>query len=625
MRFIFDINDPLFEECSNGNYPIFFTKQSHRYLHNIGQTLVLAYSPEKKAVLPFRLWSSKFLKFATCTYQPLRDGHPLLPLEEKEVLEEFIKEIKRTKICDRITASDNTAIFQVSPEEVISAPFGTYKLSLKGKNNEDLLAGFQARYRTAIRQAAAIPIKIVYGEGVFEDFYKLHIFTMQRSGQHIQTRSYFKNYFDTLPDNTLMSVAYHEDIPVGALLVIYTKHSAQYLYGCSSDDTKASGAIKYLHADAMNQLLKKGVEEYDFVGARLSEITDSKLKGIQEFKSRFGTTLQKGYMWKKDIYPLKCKLFDSLLKIKLKISGQKYPYDIIDQELLKQQAKENHPSSQFNIASIKRNLKKTISREELVTQLQENGLQKGDNILVHSSLSKIGNVDGGALTVIDALLETIGEKGTITIPTFSYINTMLHTTEVSEYFFDPLNTPSVVGAISEKFRKMTGVERSLHPTHSCASLGPLAKQITKDHLNADTNFGPETPFGKLRQFKGKLVGIGITIGHTTFYHSLEDYYPDEFKGAYLPQPFPIKIKTPSGIKEKMIFIHSPTFHLNRIDKNEAIEKWFTAHLTEKQILHTGKLGEGNIWWMDLELLFNELLELKKKGISIYNVPAIESN
>ncbi|MGZ4098677.1 MAG: hypothetical protein ACXVNM_07350, partial [Bacteroidia bacterium] len=108
-------------------------------------------------------------------------------------------------------------------------------------------------------------------------------------------------------------------------------------------------------------------------------------------------------------------------------------------------------------------------------------------------------------------------------------------------------------------------------------------------------------------------------------HSLEDHFPNEFKNAYLPDPFPLKVKTPSGITEKNIFIHNPEFHVNRIDKKPEIEKWFTSHFTKKNILHSSPLGNSIVWWMDLEQLFNELIELKKKNITIYKVPESEVN
>ena len=85
----------------------------------------------------------------------------------------------------------------------------------------------------------------------------------------------------------------------------------------------------------ITELKKRGVKKYDFVGARLSDVSGTKLAGIQKFKKRFGGELKRGYLWKKDINLMKCKLFDLALKVKLKLKGVSMPKDIIDQEKIK--------------------------------------------------------------------------------------------------------------------------------------------------------------------------------------------------------------------------------------------------------------------------------------------------
>lgn len=60
-----------------------------------------------------------------------------------------------------------------------------------------------------------------------------------------------------------------------------------------------------------------------------------------------------------------------------------------------------------------------VTKEGLKRGLRELGLKEGDIVGVHSSLSSFGYVDGGADTVIDALLEVVGEEGTIVMPTHS--------------------------------------------------------------------------------------------------------------------------------------------------------------------------------------------------------------
>ena len=64
-------------------------------------------------------------------------------------------------------------------------------------------------------------------------------------------------------------------------------------------------------------------------------------------------------------------------------------------------------------------LRVRVSKEDIRIALRELGLKKGDITGVHSSLSSFRYVEGGAHTVIDALLEIIGREGTIVMPTHS--------------------------------------------------------------------------------------------------------------------------------------------------------------------------------------------------------------
>lgn len=61
-----------------------------------------------------------------------------------------------------------------------------------------------------------------------------------------------------------------------------------------------------------------------------------------------------------------------------------------------------------------------ILKEEIVQKLREVGLEKGDVVMVHTSLKRIGYVCGGAQTVIEALMEVVGKDGTIMMPTQSW-------------------------------------------------------------------------------------------------------------------------------------------------------------------------------------------------------------
>ena len=58
-----------------------------------------------------------------------------------------------------------------------------------------------------------------------------------------------------------------------------------------------------------------------------------------------------------------------------------------------------------------------VTREEIAAALQEIGVQCGDTVMFHSSLSSMGWVVGGANTVIEGFLAAVGTNGTVVVPT----------------------------------------------------------------------------------------------------------------------------------------------------------------------------------------------------------------
>ena len=63
--------------------------------------------------------------------------------------------------------------------------------------------------------------------------------------------------------------------------------------------------------------------------------------------------------------------------------------------------------------------KKPNTLRTIVDDLKRLGIKKGDILLLHSSLSKIGWIAGGAVAVIHALMQVLTEEGTLVMPTHS--------------------------------------------------------------------------------------------------------------------------------------------------------------------------------------------------------------
>ena len=156
------------------------------------------------------------------------------------------------------------------------------------------------------------------------------------------------------------------------------------------------------------------------------------------------------------------------------------------------------------------------SYETLVNDFKNIGIKAGDVLVVHSSLKSMGNVDGGAETVINALIDVLGKDGTLIFPTFSF--TPCNETS----FFSNKDTPSCVGLISETFRKMKGVYRTNHPSHSVGIMGKLTYELTENELLNDTPMGIYSPYRRLASVGAKILMLGCTLHSNSYMHALEE-------------------------------------------------------------------------------------------------------
>ena len=156
------------------------------------------------------------------------------------------------------------------------------------------------------------------------------------------------------------------------------------------------------------------------------------------------------------------------------------------------------------------------SFEKIKNDLFSLGVQPGDILMVHSSLKSMGQVEGGAETVIAALRAVLGEEGTLMLPALSYA------TSCKDLYFSNLETPSCVGVIPETFRKMEGVRRTNHPTHSVCVIGKYRDAMCEGAELDRTPIGPHSAFMKLADHHGKILLLGCPFARNTFMHGVEE-------------------------------------------------------------------------------------------------------
>ena len=185
----------------------------------------------------------------------------------------------------------------------------------------------------------------------------------------------------------------------------------------------------------------------------------------------------------------------------------------------------------YEIIGIGAEKMQVILKADIIQKLKEIGLEGGDNVIVHTSLKSMGYVCGGAQTVIEALIEVVGENGTIMMPTQSWKNldpeTGVHGEADEKDWplirenwpaYDSKLTPTnTMGAVAEMFRRWPGSIRSEHPARSVCAWGKNAVYLTQNHDLSDI-FGESSPLAKLYALNGKVLLLGTGYNKNTSIH-----------------------------------------------------------------------------------------------------------
>lgn len=175
-----------------------------------------------------------------------------------------------------------------------------------------------------------------------------------------------------------------------------------------------------------------------------------------------------------------------------------------------------------------------VTVDRIASNLRSLAVGSGDTLLVHSSLSALGWVAGGAQAVVDGLQDAVTETGTLVLPTFTgqYTNPALWenppvpddwVAAIPEAMpaYRPQVTPTrSVGAVPECFRNYPGVVRSGHPTVSFAAWGEAAKAIVADH-RLDDPLGENSPLSRLYDRDAAVLHLGTDYVTNTSFHLAE--------------------------------------------------------------------------------------------------------
>ena len=155
-----------------------------------------------------------------------------------------------------------------------------------------------------------------------------------------------------------------------------------------------------------------------------------------------------------------------------------------------------------------------LSKQDLLNQLNKFSCN-GKPVIVHSSLKAIGEIDGGADTLIDALKEVFcKDGGLVCIPTHTWKTCVL----------DLGKAESCIGTLPTVAAGRSDGVRSLHPTHSMTVFGDKSRceEFVKNEKNVDSPTNPDGCYGNIFKEKGYVLLLGVGQEKNTCIHCVDE-------------------------------------------------------------------------------------------------------
>lgn len=261
-----------------------------------------------------------------------------------------------------------------------------------------------------------------------------------------------------------------------------------------------------------------------------------------------------------------------------------------------------------------------LSINKLYSPLDESGFRKvltedlnittGSVVFIHSSIDNL-YISFDVLRLLEILLETVGPEGTLVFPCWHF------TYRAEDYLrkgeiFDVRRSPSALGMLSEMARRYPGAKRSLHPTNSIVAIGKQAEFFTEAHHTDIYPCGESSPYYRVMQLGGIIVGIGVNVHFMSFVHCVEDVMKDKFPlKTRLNELFTSKVKDSKG---NMLEVKTLAAH--PMIRNNDIMAFVKKHIPAL-ICKNIQVKGNRFFRANAQLLFKEMENLAKKGITIY--------
>lgn len=251
---------------------------------------------------------------------------------------------------------------------------------------------------------------------------------------------------------------------------------------------------------------------------------------------------------------------------------------------------------------------------ELLAALRRAGIKDGDCVMLHSAFAPHHGFRGSITALTQVFIDAIGPRGhllMVSLPyrgsSFDYLSRLRQ--------FDQRHTPSMMGMISEYFRRRPDVVRSLHPTHPVLVYGPEAQWFVEGHERCLYPCGPGSPFDRLAQRNGLAAFLNVPFANFTFFHYLEHLVSPHLPfDLYTKQPLEAKVIDYQGRASTV------TTYVYAADAIKRRRFEILEHeLRERGVIAKSKIGNSVVETVRVRDAIDCVQDMNRRGVYFYDM------
>ena len=254
---------------------------------------------------------------------------------------------------------------------------------------------------------------------------------------------------------------------------------------------------------------------------------------------------------------------------------------------------------------------------KLLACLRSLGVEPGDTVLLHSSFEEHHGFQGSIQEVTDVFIEAVGPSGHLLMVSLPYrSSSFLYLSKLRR--FDVRKTPSMMGLLSELFRRRPGVLRSLSPSHPMLVHGPRAAWFVADHETCTYPCGPGSPFEKLVTADAKALFYNTSFGTYTFFHYLEHLVSSEMPfRLYTEQPFQVQVVDHDGVPSTV-----PTYAFAADAMQRRRFQILEDELRKRNAIKEIRIGNASVQMVRIRETVECVLDMSRRGVYFYDLTGL---